>query len=177
MYFEDHEQERHFNALWEAVRIEREVRFSLFTFGDTDLPYFLVTPADNENNTVAVRQGQVTISRAKILTPDNMQPEFRNFFENSDELGAVEFLMSRTAAFSNLKLSNHQGSERIVTDTVDEAVDQLNRRLDHEEEEHTAILSAPAGMAGFALFKYASQRVMNSAQDNLQELRERGFLP
>jgi len=28
-----------------------------------------------------------------------------------------------------------------------------------------------------ALFKYASQRVMSSAQDNLQELRERGFLP
>ena len=53
--------------------------------------------------------------------------------------------MSRTAAFSNLKLSNHQGSERIVTDTIQEAVDQLNNRHDSEEEEHTAILSAPAG--------------------------------
>jgi hypothetical protein len=126
---------------------------------------------------VAVRQGQVTISRAKILTPDNIHPEFQNFFENSDEFGAAEFMMSRTAAFSNLKISNRQGSERIVTDTIAEAVDQLNRRLDGDEEEHTAILSAPSGMAGFALFKYASQRVMSSAQDNLQELRERGFLP
>ncbi|MCH2201253.1 MAG: hypothetical protein MK102_04735 [Fuerstiella sp.] len=175
--FEDHERERFFQKLWESVRIEREVRFSLFTFGDSDLPYFLVMPADGENRTVSVRQGQVTISRAKILTPDNVQPEFHNFFESSDEFGAAEFLMSRTAAFSNLKLSNHQGSERIITDTVAEAVDQLNHRLDGEEEEHTAILSAPPGLAGFALFKYASQRVMSSAQDNLQELRERGFLP
>lgn len=175
--FEDQERERFFHELWESVRIERGVRFSLFTFGDSDLPYFLVTPADNENRTVAVRQGQVQISRAKILTPDNIHPEFQNFFENSDEFGAAQFLMSRTAAFSNMKLSNHQGSERIVTDTVAEAVDQLNAQLDREEEEHTAILSAPAGMAGFALFKYASQRVMSSAQDNLTELREHGFLP
>jgi hypothetical protein len=175
--FEDFERERFYHQLWESVRIERGVSYSLFTFGDSKLPYFLVTPADNENNTVAVRQGQVTISRATILTPDSARPEFQNFFENSDEFGAAEFLMSRTAAFSNLKLSNHQGSERIVTDTIAEAVDSLNSRLDNEEEEHTAILSAPPGLAGFALFKYASQRVMSSAQDNLQELRERGFLP
>ena len=175
--FEDQERERFFHALWESVRIEREVNFSLFTFGDSDLPYFLVTPADSESGTVAVRQGQVTISRAKILTPENMHPEFQNFFDNSDEFGAAEYMMSRTAAFSNLKLSNHQGSERIVTDTVAEAVEQLNHRLDRDEEEHTAVLSAPVGMAGFALFKYTSQRVMSSAPDNLQELRERGFFP
>ncbi len=175
--FDDFERERYFQELWDSVRIERGVTYSLFTFGDSDLPYYVVTPADNENKTVAVRQGQVTISRARILTPENMHPEFQNFFENSDESGAAEFLMSRTAAFSNLRLSNHQGSERIVTDTVAEAVDQLNQRLDHDEEEHTAVLSAPAGLAGLALFKYASQRVLASAPDNLQELRERGFLP
>lgn len=174
--FEDSEREHWFHRLWESVRIERLVSYSLFTFGDSVLPYFLVTPSGRENQTVSVRQGQVTISRARILTPDSMRPEFQNFFESSDEFGAVEFLLSRTAAFSNLKISNHQGNERIVTDTVAEAVEQLNRRLDSEEEEHTAILSAPPDLAGFALFKYTSQRIMSSAQDNLQELRERGFL-
>ncbi len=175
--FGDFEREQLFHAMWDSVRIERGVSRSLFTFGDTDLPYFLVTPADSESGTVAVRQGQVTITRAKIITPDSMHPEFRNFFENSEEFGAAEFLLSRTAAFSNLKLSNQQGSERIVTDTVAEAVERLDRQLDREEEEDTAILSAPAGLAGLALFKYASQRVLASASDNLQELRERGFLP
>ena len=174
--FEDMERERFFHSLWESVRIERSVRFSLFTFGDSDLPYFLVTSA-SEADTVSVRQGQVTVSRARILTPDSMRPELLNFFENADESGAAEFLMSRTAAFSNLKLHNHQGSERIVTDTVAEAVDQLNQQLDSDEEEHTAILSAPEGLAGLALFKYATQRILSSAPGNVQELRERGFLP
>lgn len=174
--FDEFDQEMHFRRLWESVRIERGVSYSLFTFGDSDLPYFLVTPQDRED-TVCVRQGQITISRAKIITPDSMHPEFQDFFENTEDSGFAEFLMSRSAAFSNLKLSNHRGPERIVTDSVEEAVDRLNRQLDDEEEERVAILSAPQGMAGVALLKYASGRIMDSASDNLNELRERGFLP
>jgi len=106
-----------------------------------------------------------------------MRPEFLDFFEDQDDDGLAAFLMTRAAAFSNMKLSNHRGSERIVTDTVQEAVDRLNKRLDDEEEEHVAILSAPAGLAGIALLKYASIRIADSAVDNLNELRDRGFLP
>ncbi|MEQ9411717.1 MAG: hypothetical protein RIK87_28640 [Fuerstiella sp.] len=174
--FDDFQQEMYFRRMWDAVRIERRVPFSLFTFGDSDLPYFLVTPQKDED-TVRIRHGQITVSRAKIITPDNMRPEFRDFFEEHEEAGMAEFLMARSAAFSNLKLSNQRGREQIATDTVEEAVDRLNRQLDAEEEEHVAILSAPAALAGIALLKYASERIMESAPDNLNELRERGFLP
>ena len=174
--FEEFEQERRFREMWESVRIERSVPYSLFTFGDSDLPYFLVTP-QTEGDAVRIRQGQITVSRARIITPDSMHPELRDFFEDNEDAGFAEFLMARSAAFSNLKLSNTRGSERIVTDSVEEAVDRLNKQLDAEEEEHVAILSAPAGLAGVALFKYASERITDSASDNLTELRERGFLP
>ncbi len=177
LMFNEFDREEQFHRLWKSVRIERGVRFSLFTFGDSELPYFLVTPATDHDDTVAIRRGQVTITRPKIITPDNLRPEFLDFFEDNNDFGFIDFLMTRSAAFSNLKLSNRHGPDRIVTDTVDEAVDRLNRQLDAEEEEHTAILSAPAGMAGFALLKYAAERVRTSAPDNVQELRERGFLP
>ena len=174
--FDDFDQERHFRELWDAVRIERPVAYSLFTFGDSELPYFLVMSQDDDSK-VLIRQGKVTVSRARIITPDSMQPEFRDFFEENEDLGFAQFLMSRSAAFSNLKLSNQRSTENIVTDTVEEAVERLNRQLDAEEEEHVAILSAPAGLAGVALLKYASERIVESAPDNLTELRERGFLP
>ncbi|MCA9083424.1 MAG: hypothetical protein KDA81_05190 [Planctomycetaceae bacterium] len=174
--FNEFEQERIFRRMWDAVRIERGVSYSLFTFGDSDLPYFLVTPR-SDDDTVRIRQGQITISRARIITPDSMRPELRDFFEENDDGGLVDFLMARSAAFSNLKLKNQRGTERIVTDTVQEAVDRLNKQLDAEEEDHMAILSAPAGLAGVALLKYATQRITDSAADNLNELRERGFLP
>lgn len=175
--FDEFEQEMRFRRLWESVRIERRVAYSLFTFGDSDLPYFLVTPQTAERDTVRIRQGQITVSRAKIITPDSMRPEFRDFFEEHEEYGFAEFLMARSAAFSNLKLSNHRGTERIVTDTVEEAIDRLNSQLDADEEDRVAILSAPEDLAGIALLKYASERIMESAPDNLNELRDRGFLP
>ena len=177
MMFDEFEQEIHFRRMWDSVRIERGVRYSLFTFGDSKLPYFLVTPQASDDDLVKVCQGQVTISRARIITPDNMRPEFRELFEDSEGFGFAEFMMARSAAFSNLKFSNERGSERIVTDTVEEAVDRLNAQLDAEEEEHVAILSAPIGLTGMALLKYASKRITDSAHDNLNELRERGFLP
>ncbi len=175
--FDEFEQFEKLREAWNSVRIERPVEYGLFTFGDSDLPYFLVTSTGQKNTTVAIRKGQVTVSRARIITPDSMRPEFRNFFEDDEDAGFVQFLMSRTAAFSNLKLSNHSGPEQIVTDTVEEAVARLNQQLDNEEEDRTAILSAPASMAGFAVLKYASDRIISSAPGNINELKERGLLP
>ena len=174
--FEGFEQFRRLREAWSKVRIERPVQTGLFTFGDSDLPYFLVTSSGAEK-LVRIRRGSISISRARIITLDTMHPELRNFFEEQEEAGFIEFLMSRTAAFSNLRLTNQAGPDSIVTDTIEEAVAKLNRQLDSEEEEQTAILSAPAEMAGFAVFRYASERIIASAPDNLQELRERGFLP
>ncbi|MCA9037395.1 MAG: hypothetical protein KDA91_19800 [Planctomycetaceae bacterium] len=175
--FDEFEQFQRLREAWGQVRIERPVEYGLFTFGDSDLPYFLVTSSSQKEGTVSIRQGQVTVSRARIITPDNMHPEIRNFFEDDDEASMIQFLMARTAAFSNLKLSNSAGPDRIVTDTIEEAVARLNRQLDDQEEDRTAILSAPYALAGFAVLKYASDRVISSAPGNISELRERGLLP
>jgi hypothetical protein len=175
--FDEFEQFQQFKSAWNQVRVERPVEYSLFTFGDSDLPYFLVTSSGAKNDLVKIRRGQVTISRARIITPDSMNPELRNFFEESEMNGLIEFLMSRTAAFSNLRLANQAGPERIVTDTVEEAVARLNRQLDTEEEDRVAVLSAPEVLAGLAIFRYASEKVLSSAPGNIGELRDRGFLP
>ena len=177
MDFDSYNQEEQFRSAWNAITVERGVEFSLFTFGDQDLPYFLVTKAGGTDAMVSVREGTVNVAKPKIITPESMHPEFRNFFESEEEYGYVEFLLARTAAFGNLKLTNNEGPAKIITDTVAEAVAKLNRQLDDIEEEHTAILSAPEPLAGFAVLRYASERIMSSAPGNIQELRERGFLP
>ena len=125
--FDEFERELHFRRLWNSVRIERPVKYSLFTFGDSKLAYYLVTPKAENEDLVRIQQGQVTISRARIITPDSLRPEFRNFFEDNEDFGLADFLMTRTAAFSNLKLDNHFSSERIATDSLAEAIDRLNR--------------------------------------------------
>ena len=177
MDFDSYDPEEHFRTAWEAVGIERSVPYSLFTFGESELPYFLVCRADEPGKLVSLTQGEVRITRPTIITPDSARPEFRNFFESAGEEGMVDFLMSRTAAFSYLKLDNAAGPAKILSDSVEEVVARLNRQLDAEEEDRVAILTAPKELAGVALLRYAAERVMSSAPDNVQELRERGFLP
>lgn len=161
----------------EAVQIARDVHYSLFTFGQSELPYLLILSELGEDRTVSVTKGEVKITRPLIITPDNARPEFQNFFDDDEDAGLAQFILSRTASFSHLKMENQSGPKRIVSDSVEEAVDKLNRQLDDEEEDHVAILTAPAPLAGFAILRYASERILRSAPDNIQELRERGFLP
>lgn len=175
--FDEFEQFQHFKNAWSSVRIERSAEYGLFTFGDSELPYYLVTSTDDDDRLVKVRKGKVTISRARIITPDSMHPDLRDFFEEREDTGLISFLMSRTAAFSNLKIANESGPDSIVTDTVEEAVAKLNKQLDAEEENQVGILCAPAELGRFAVFRYASEKVLSSAPDNIQEMRERGLLP
>ena len=172
----DFEDELRFRRLWNSVEIARPVSYSLFTFGSSDLPYFLVCAGENAGDLVSVRKGCVKIDRPLILTPDNMHPEFHNFFEDSEFGRVVDFILARTMAFGNLRLTNNTQQSKLVSDSVEEIVAKLNRQLDDEEEDHVAILTAPAQLAGVAVMKYATERVVSSAPDNVQELRERGFL-
>jgi len=175
--FDQFENEQRFRAAWDSVEIVRPVRYSLFTFGATDLEYFLVLSGLGEDKSVSVTRGEVQVTRAKIITPDNIQPEFQNFFEESEDQELAQFMLARSARFSNLKLHNQSGPRRIVSDSVEEIVDQLNRQLDNEDEDRVAILTAPKPLAGFAVLRYATDRILQSAPENIQELREHGFLP
>ena len=165
-----------FRRLWSAVRIERSMPYTLFTFGQTDLPYVLVVAAEKPGEPVGVTKGEVSITRPAILTPDNVQPEFRGFFEQ-DEGNMAEFLLARGRSFPHLKFTNRSGSPDLVSDSVEEVVARLKTRLDAEEEDRVAILSAPHGLGGLALVKYAVEKAVESAPGNIQELREKGFLP
>ncbi len=177
MLFDDFEQQRQFQEAWEAVEIVRPVQFSLFTFGESALPYYLVCGDSAPGETVSVTRGEVRIKRPVIITPENARGEFRNFFENDEERGVGEFLLARNAQFSNLQFENQSQAKQIVSDNVEEAIDKLNRQLDVEDEDRVAILSAPSHLGGVAVLRYAAEKVWDSSADNIQELRERGFLP
>lgn len=177
MDFSSLDPEQAFARLWNAVSIARPVHYSLFTFGESELPYYLVLDPQSGTDLVTLTRGSVRITRPLIITPESARPEFQNFFDGDGVGQMASFLLSRQAAFSHLRFDNREMQERQVTDSVEEMVAKLNRELDAEEEDHMAILTAPHGLGGIAVLRYAADRVMQSARDNIQELRERGFLP
>ena len=165
-----------FHRLWNAVRIERSMPYTLFTFGESELPYYLVVAGKNEGELVGVTKGAVSITRPTILTPENMHPEFEGFFEQDDD-SMVNFLLARGMSFPHLKFANRAGQTDLVSDSVEEVVARIKHRIDDQEEDRMAILSAPHGLGGLALVKYAIEKSVESAPGNIQELREKGLLP
>ena len=176
MDFEGFRREQQFAHMWNAVRIERAKRHSLFTFGESRIPYYLICEPATDGGMVQVTRGEVRVTRPAIITPGNCDPEFHEFFESQEEWEAASLLLSRTAGFSNLKLHNHTAGRQFVSDQVQEVIDRLNRQLDAEEDEEMAILTAPAELAGMAILRYTAERIWESVPHNIQELRERGFL-
>lgn len=170
--------EGHLFRLWSAVRIERSSRYTLFTFGETELPYYLILEPETPGEMVTVKQGEIRIARPQIITPGNASPEFSNFFseQERDGEGLAHFLLSRSAAFSNLKIDNSSRTSELVSDSVEEISEKLCQRLDTEGEDGVAVLVAPEELGWMALMRYAAERVMVSTPDNLTELREKGFL-
>ena len=82
MSFNEFEQERMFHEAWNAVAIVRTVDYSLFTFGESVLPYYLVCGNQQGTDPLSVTQGDIRINRPMIVTPESGRPEFQNFFEN-----------------------------------------------------------------------------------------------
>ena len=179
MSFEDFEAEQFARDLWSQIHIVRPVHYRLFTFGTSDLPYILVLEPNptSDSRLVSIKRGEVSISRAAILTPDNVEPEFLNFFEGQDEHEMARFLLARTASFPHMKFQNQVGHSEIVSDSVEEVVTKLNRQLDEEDEDRVTIITAPIQFAGLAILKLALEKIYESTPENLQELREKGFLP
>lgn len=175
--FDDAESLARFHEAWESVEIVRRARYGLFTFGESVLPYYLLSEPEAGQSTVSVARGEVRIERPMIITPDNAPPEISNFLDDHDEEMEISHLLSRTANFRHLRFNNEKASPELVSDRLSEVVERIERRLDVEEDDHTAILTAPAGLGGAAVLRYAIEQVIESAPDNVQELRERGFLP
>lgn len=177
MNFYEFEREKFFREIWESVSIARNVPYTLFTFGNSDLEYYLIVDSEQPNEPVEVSRGVVKITRPMLITPHNARPEFLNFFEETEEGGMIDFLLSRTAAFSNLQIENRKQKSELLSDSVEEVVARLNKTLDREDEDRVAILTAPHGLGGAAILKYTTNRILESAPGNIQELREKGFLP
>jgi len=177
MFYPDFEQQRRIQQAWSSVAIARPVRYCLFTFGQSVLQYYLVCGDADMGRALSVTRGEVVIERPTIVTPETARPELRNFFETQEEEGIVQFLLSRSAHFSNLRLDNRSGAQQAVSDSVEAVVSRLSRQLDENEEDQVAILTAPDRLGAMAVLRYAAERVLASAPGNIQELRERGFLP
>jgi len=163
------------------TEILRPPKQSLYTFGTTNIYYYLVTePVYSElirdiTETV-VREGRVIAERPRIVTPyylthlEGFGSEARRYFEAL----AKEHGSNIHGLFYTYK--NEPKELNIVSDNLRSVVDKLNAEIDRRGDPLAAIIKGEDELWDVSLLKFIYEVTKSSLQDNLMQLGSRGLL-
>ena len=174
----DDEKIRHAVQYTETLRAPKQ---SLYTFGTTNIYYYLVTePAYSElvkNITeTVVREGRVIAERPRIVTPyylsqlEGFSPEARSYFEALRE----EYGSNIPGLFYAYK--NEPKELNIVSDTLRSVVDKLNAEIDRRGDPLAAVIKGLDELWDVSLMKFIYEITRSSVPDNLRQMVGRGLL-
>jgi len=163
------------------TEILRAPKQSLYTFGTTNIYYYLVTePAYSElvkNITeTVIREGRVIAERPKIVTPyylsrlEGFGAEARRYF---DEL-MNEYGSNIGGLFYSY--SNEPKELTIVSDNLPSVVDKLNTEIDKRCDPLYAIIKGEDELWDVSLMKFIFEVTSSSLEDNIGQMRSRGLL-
>ena len=170
----DEKMKEKFEYVWKNTEILKVAERTLFTFGDTGLPYLFIARSLTKGTDTVVREGEVTVKRPLVIKPHPDHPMFEGFGEYEEELGM--FLIQRLAYIPPYKYTH--GSKRIYisSESIEAMTGKLRRRLEREDNRLIALITGIADMWEVSVMKYAAEMMMKSLPSNLTELKERGFL-
>jgi hypothetical protein len=167
-----------------AVRntvILRAPKQSLYTFGTTNIYYYLVTEpvyselVNNVSETV-VREGRVIAQKPRIVTPyylsslDGFSPEARRYFRKLvDTFGSD----SRGLFYT---YRNEPKELNIISENIQAVIEKLNSRIDEKGDPLSAIIKGQDNLWDVSLIKFIYEITRSSLHDNLHQLDSRGLL-
>ncbi len=163
------------------TKILRAPKQSLYTFGATNIYYYLVTePAYSElikNITeTVVREGRVIAERPRIVTPyylsnlEGFSSEARRYFkalmkEHGSNIGGLFYTYK-----------NEPKELNIVSDNLLSVVDKLNAQIDKRGDPLAAIIKGEDEFWDVSLMKFIYEMTRSSLQHNLRQMGGRGLL-
>ncbi|MFC2024931.1 hypothetical protein ACFLTG_00755 [Chloroflexota bacterium] len=168
----------------EAIKhteILRGPKQSLYTFGTTNIYYYLVTePAyselvQNVTETV-IREGKVITERPRLVTSyylsrlEGFGPEARRYFESL----LKEHGSNVQGLFYTYK--NEPKELTIVSNDLASVVDKLNDELDKRGDPLAAIIKGEDELWDVSLLTFIFELTSSSVENNLRQMRSRGLL-
>ncbi len=163
------------------TEILRAPKQSLYTFGTTNITYYLVTrpvysePGDAVAETV-VREGRVLAEKPRIVTPmylshlEGFGAEARRYFESL----AQEYGTHTAGVFYTYK--NEPREMNIVSDDMLSVVEKINARIDERRDNLAAIIRGEDVLWDVSLLKFIFDLTRRSVGDNVSQMGKRGLL-
>lgn len=163
------------------TEIIRSPKQNLYTFGTTNIHYFLVTePAYTEltraANETVIREGKVIAERPRIVTPyylaslEGFSASARRYFE---QLMQTYGRSSRGIFYS---YRNEPKEMNIVSNNLPAVVEKLTADIDSRGDPLTALIKGIDELWDVALIRFIYEVTSRSLGDNVSQLGARGLL-
>ena len=164
-----------------ATEILRSPKQSLYTFGTTNITYYLLThPAyadlDAPVTETVIREGRVVAERPRIVTPfylshlEGFGDEARRYFESL----AREYGPGTAGIFYTYK--NEPKEMNIVSDSMPAVLDKINAKIDERGDNLSAIIRGEDVLWDVSLLKFIFELTRSSVGNNLSQMGRRGLL-
>jgi hypothetical protein len=164
-----------------ATEILRAPKQNLYTFGITNISYFLVTQpiySDSKegNSETVVREGKVIAERPRIVTPyylsrlEGFGVEARRYFDSL----LSEYGPNTAGVFYTYK--NEPKDLNIVSDSLPAVVAKINAEIDQRGDTLSAIIRGVDTLWDISILKFIFELTRHSVGDNVQQMGQRGLL-
>ena len=171
----DADLEAKIERAWKATEILRHSQQLLFTFGDTELPYTVVSESQMSAGDTVVRRGEVMVKKPLILAPPWRRDAAFEGFTSEGEAGA-QLLIHRLAYIPPYRYRNRAQSLSVTSGGLGETAERIRKQLDDGEDTAMAVIRGDAELWEVSVMRYCIEQMIQSTPHNIQELRERGLL-
>ena len=163
-----------FEECWRATEVIREYQRMLFTFGDMEVPYVLVTEHDRFKDRAIVRKGVVMLQRPQIFLPSHYGgPEFQEGFEHADAIPPEATFLLRAMQLPYSQISNRPvAGEHMEYGSLQSVLDRFEKELENQDDTETGLIKGPSYGADISLMRYSLGLAIKSAPGNVKEFFE-----
>ncbi len=165
----------------EHTEILRLPKRSLYTFGTTNIYYYLVTepaysePSRDVSETV-IRECRVIAQKPKIVTPYYLS-RLEGF--GADARKYLDMLIKRhgrniPGLFYSYK--NEPKELNIISDNLQSVVNKLNTEIDNRGDPLVSIIKGEDELWDVSLMKFIYEMTRSSLRENLMQMERRGLL-
>ena len=166
--------ERRLKEAAQTTRIVRRREHSLYTFGNTKLPYAFFAASDKANQAV-VRKGNVLVERPQIMLPGT-GASFEGFgnidFDNAGGSVSIFAAISRLIRLPSLRYIHDSASKELIAKSAKGAADSAANDAEARGDSHLAVLEGRDELFLYSLMLYVGEMVARSAGDNVSEYLE-----
>jgi len=149
---------------------------SLKTFGNTTVPYVLLSASAVNPGDTVVRKGEVCVEKPSMVLPPNI-PQLEGFdINNADssfaEEAVMSFLLVRGIHLPSMKYNNLTASLDVFEGDVQRAIEKYHNQMQRQEDVAAGLIIGPEDCWQFSLLIFICSQVARNADTDIKRLLE-----